>query len=519
MRRILYVGLAVLEFCAAGVLLALVWELPGPADLRDAFGRAERIGQKTEDQVQNLRKELHGFATRQPEMQDLTNQLQKQLKAVTMYLGNQQVDFQSIEAVRDALGDVADGLNGISQLLDPKSVRPLGTALAATAAYLEDKVAPTATRAADQLEASVEVLRVEAENLSAVFRSVSLDPRSLQESMTRLDQFDQALVWLAANSSPPRMQLLKQQLKALDGSVAEMADRVALLAGQTYPSMTFTGFVPTVVQKPIWPDGQSVVQGLRQAAYLLSLGNRYLASLTEGAPSFEQAAKEARNVVFQLRQVLQLAAHQREEWAPVLRNLPENAARLAENLPKLGDGLARLLRDTDRLKDVAGVLRQAQKGIDNMVETWPDLQKKLGRSAVMLRATRKQLNYVLEHRPEYETSLKGVTLLTQTFASNLPVFTSQLQQDLAEQERALGGLQQSIEDAMAVLPHCQTSARRIIQLTRILLALLAGVVSLHAVYLAGRAFAARPRKDSRASAPAQPKECGNGDLAPVVDCR
>jgi hypothetical protein len=499
MRRVIYLGLAILELGAVGVLLALVWELPGPADMHDAFGRAQRVGQKTNQQVQSLRQQLRAFSKRQPEMQEVADQLQKQLKLVSDQLGNQRMDFKAIAAVRDALGDVADGLEGVSGMLDPKTVSRLSSALATTATYLEEKVAPAAARAADQLDGSLEALRIEAESLSAAFRTVALDPESLRESLARLEQFDQALVWLQEHATAEQLRQWKQKLAALDASMNEAADRVALLAAQTYPSMTFNGLLPEVEYKPIWPQGQAAAQALRRGAHLLSLGNRYARSLTEAAPAYGDALKEMRKFVFQLRQVMRLAANQREEWAPLLRNLPENAARLAEDLPRLGGGLSRVLRDTVRLKEVADVLRQAQRGIDDMVENWPVLQKKMGRSVVVLRVTRNQLNYALEHQQEYEAALKGVSGLAQTVAGSLPVFTSQLEQDLAEQEKALGGLQTSIEDALEVLPHAETNATRIVQMARALLALLAGIVGFHAVYLAGLALSPTQKREQDAT--------------------
>jgi hypothetical protein len=492
MRRLLYLSVGILELCAAGVLLALVWELPGPADLRYTFGRAERVGQESGAQIRHLREQLKTFGERQPRMQKLAGQLQKQLKQVGNYLGNQQMDFKAIEAVRDALGDVADGLSGLSGALDPKTATRLGQALGTTATYLEDKVAPAAARAAEQLETSTEALRVEAEKLATIFRSISLESEALKGNIPRLERLEDGLGWLARQTTADNLQEWQRTIGEVDRKVTGLADQVALLSSQKYPSVTFNGFIPTVVEKPIWPEGKATADRLRSSGQFLSAANRFLESLGPVAGPVRQVLKQARQGVFQTRQLLMARVNQPEELGPLLKSLPEDAARLAEALPKLGQGVARLLRDTDRLKEVALVLRQAQKGIESMVESWPDLQQKLGRTVVVLRVTRKQLDYAIDHREEYEASLRGVSVVAETLGSSLPVFTSQLEHDLAEQERSLRGLEVSIGDATAVIPQCEVHARKIVGLTRLLLAMLAVIISLHGVYLGGLAMVKKP---------------------------
>ena len=102
------------------------------------------------------------------------------------------------------------------------------------------------------------------------------------------------------------------------------------------------------------------------------------------------------------------------------------SARLAESLPKLGTDLARILRDTEKLKDVAGSLRQAQKGIDSSLARWPELRTTLSRSATLLKATQQQMRHVIEHRDDYERALGDTIALTDEFADRLPRFTTHL---------------------------------------------------------------------------------------------
>jgi hypothetical protein len=167
--------------------------------------------------------------------------------------------------------------------------------------------------------------------------------------------------------------------------------------------------------------------------------------------------------------------------------VPEHATRLAESLPKLGADLSRILRDTEKLKDVAASLRQAQKGIDSALVRWPELRTTLARSATLLKATQQQLRNVVEHRDDYERALGDTIALTDEFADRLPRFTAHLDTQLQEQEQAFDELGQSIDEVGTAIPGYERTAARMVQATRLLLWLVAAIVGLHGVYLVASA--------------------------------
>ena len=94
---------------------------------------------------------------------------------------------------------------------------------------------------------------------------------------------------------------------------------------------------------------------------------------------------------------------------------------------------------------------------------WPDLQKMLSRSAVLLRSTRRQLEHTLEHRDEYDASLKQSVALAESFGALLPLFTDHLAGQLAEQEEALDQLGRSIDDFGASMPVYARTAAELLQ--------------------------------------------------------
>src|SRR5205823_9264774 len=184
---------------------------------------------------------------------------------------------------------------------------------------------------------------------------------------------------------------------------------------------------------------------------------------------------------------LALALRQQEKIEPLLRDVPEHIGRLAESLPRISGDLSRILHDTRHLRDVAGALRQAEKGIDDAVRRWPDLRKTLSRSAVLLKSARDQLDQTLENREEFEAEFNQTINLAEAFATMLPLFTDYLGTQLQDQEQALDDLGESIDEFGAAVPVYAKSASSLLQTVRWLIWLVAGVVGLHGVYLVASA--------------------------------
>jgi chromosome segregation ATPase len=480
--------LGILELVIAGILLTLVFQLPGSSEIKDRVDRAETVGTRLGQEVKRVRTQLHGFSQRQPEMRQMTRQLEKQLALVSRHLNHQQVDFKTLEALRDALGDTANGVDGISKALDPKVVSQLGDVLHATALYLEEKVVPAAAKAAEQLDQSSEALQKDAERLTLLLRSLRTDRPAIRRTIHQLSNLDQGLDWLETQTKPSRLSVWREQVAGTEKSLTTGAERVEILGRQKIPSFSLLGNGPLFQERPLLPDAARMAKGLRQSAQVLGLVNRYLGSLAEHSSQTESILKELRKGVFSTRQVFETMLHQHAQMEPLVRDMPDNAARLAEQLPQISRGLAQVLREVGRLREVIGTLRQAEKGITNVVNDWPQLQQRLGRSVIILRTARSQINYALDHRDEYQLALEQVALLAKTIATSLPVLTSQVEADLAEQDQSLDGLQTSIEDVTRLLPATGRTANRVVQLSRLLLGLLAGVFGLHAIYLltAGR---------------------------------
>src|SRR5262249_45310192 len=124
MRRIVFLSVGVLEFLVATLLVTLGCQLPGRGDVEQSFGRLERVTRRAGSQVQRLRHQPHEL--RRPELQQLAARLRDQTREVTALLREQSVDFNTVATLRDALGVVGEGLDGLAKTLDPRGVARLG---------------------------------------------------------------------------------------------------------------------------------------------------------------------------------------------------------------------------------------------------------------------------------------------------------------------------------------------------------------------------------------------------------
>src|SRR5260370_27676055 len=100
---------------------------------------------------------------------------------------------------------------------------------------------------------------------------------------------------------------------------------------------------------------------MRKAAAGATAAGKQMDGMAADLPEIRAALTESSAMVDKVREALGLALQNHGKVEPLLKEIPSHAARLADALPKLGGDLARILRDTQRLKEVAGALRQTQQ--------------------------------------------------------------------------------------------------------------------------------------------------------------
>jgi DNA repair exonuclease SbcCD ATPase subunit len=378
---------------------------------------------------------------------------------------------------------VATGLDGFGEALDGENLGKVAVGFGATASYLDEQVAPAAGKAADRLDASTAALRDDAKKLSALLRQAPPDLKATREIHDSLERFGEGLEKMQDMLKGQRLATMREGFKGLEGSLTTGAEQVERLAGYHYPIVTMRGLRPDVEQRKFWPEGDKIADGMRKAAAGAKSADEEMAALEADLPKLRASLDESRKMATRTREALALALKQQDKLETLLRDVPEHSARLADELPKLTGDLTRILRETERLKDVAVMLRQAQKGVETAVGRWPALKTDLGKASTLLRSTQGQLRQALERRQDYEAALKQSIVLAESFATLLPVYLESLDRQLQEQEQGLGELGRGLDDVSAAIPEYAQATNNLVGTARLLAWLVAGIVLLHAAYL------------------------------------
>jgi ABC-type transporter Mla subunit MlaD len=483
MRRFVFLSLGGLELLSAAVLMYFAWLVPGRGEVEETASRADRITRHTGEQVQRLRDQFRLLRERRPQMQALALRLQSEMRVVNDHLKTQQIDYGTIQTLSDALGDAASGLDGMSETLDPKGMEQFSKGMMAAADFLEKRVGPAAAHAADDLDKTTKTLRDDAKRLSTLLRTSPPDLKAARDIHDSLRNFDQGLERMQQLLTVERIDTMREGFKGLEQSLDTGAEQVERLSSYTYPLVHFNGWKPSVEQRPFWPEGDRIADGMRKASKGAAAATTELQLLSKDLPKLQQALEESRKAAGSTREALASALKQQDKIEALLKSVPEHAAHLTDQLPELADSLSKILRDTSRLKEIGKLLRQTQEAIDTALKRWPELRKNLGRSSIMLRNTQSQLDHVLTHREEYEASLQHTLVLSRTISAALPLLTEQLEMELDDQERALTNLDESINDVREYLPGFARNASNILQTTRLLLLLMAAIFALHGGYL------------------------------------
>jgi hypothetical protein len=481
MRRSVFFFLGCLEILVAVLLFQLGRQLPDNKDIEESFQSAGRVTDRAGYQVHLLQQQVQSI--QRMELNQLARRLQKQTHAVTATLRDQSIDFGTVQSMRDALGDVARGLGSLSDTLDPEGIGRLGTGLGETADFLDQKVIPAAQQAAQHLDRSTEALEADARQLSALLKSAPLDLQAVREVHDSLTGFQDGLKKVNDLLRLQRLETMREGFHGLESSLTTGSEQVERLADYTYPVVRFNGLRQEISQRPFWPEGSKIAEGMRKAAAGATAATKEMDDLATDLPRIRASLTDSSALIDKVRDGLGVALKRRDAVEPILKELPNHAARLADDLPRIGKDLARMLADTRNLKDVAKAMRQAQKGIDSAVLRWPELRTTLSRLAVVLSATREQLNHAMQHRKEYEAAMTESVQIADTFAAMLPLVTDQLDGRLDEEDQTLDELGQSLDEVGSALPAYEQAARRLLHTGRLLSWLVAAIVGLHGCYL------------------------------------
>lgn len=481
MRCRVFSVLGLIEMAAAAALVLLGLSLPDRGDIRKSFAGARRITTAAGEQVHALREQVGELRRARP------SRAADRLAAATRTLATTakagRVDFEAVLAIRDATDRAADGLDRLAEGFDPDALTAMGAGLSSTADFLDRDVLPAASKAADDLDDASARLGTDARRFAEAVREAPLDLKPARELHDGLARFDEGLGALHATLDPRRLAAMMRAAEGAEGVVAEAARLADRAAGYSYPAVTLDGVTPRVKNRPFWPKGAQVGADMRKVAGGVAEMGREVESLSVELPKIQEAVAESRRIVGATRKALAVALGRQDELERLMRRLPEEAARLGEELSRLTGGLAKSLRGTARLKDAAIALRKSREGLDAAAAGWPEVRSGLSGSATLLRASRDQLDRLVEHREQYEAAREQVEGLSAEFAGLLPAMTVGLDARLDHEERNLAEMAGGLAQMDEALPVYSDALGRCLVLGRLLAWLVAGIAALHGASL------------------------------------
>jgi uncharacterized phage infection (PIP) family protein YhgE len=425
MRRAVFLGLGLFELTAAVLLVLIGLKLPGRSTVEKGAARLEGMTGEASKQVALLR--------------DSQDQL---------------------------LGSVAQGMEAWANALDPAMIRQLKEGTAQLASFLQDQVRPSAASAAGRLEKAIGTFQKDALLLSQLLKDAPPDLKAAREVYESLGRFSEGVDQVSFVLSAERLKTMREGFKGMEESLSTGAEQVERLSGFTYPVVKFNGLKPDIDEKSFWPEGDDIARGMRKGAKALREAGKEFETQAANLPRMQRSLQESKKAVGRIREMLGKAVNNQEKLENVLRSLPQNTARLAEELPHLGKDLNRILRETERLSEISTGLNQAQDLLAAAEKSWPQARQGLLNSAARLRS--------LQHpNAEHTDPAKR------------------------EQLNSLDRLQSDLTEIHDAVPEVARDIDGILTLVRWLLWVLAGAVTLHAAHTVLSALRCTPKLETR----------------------
>ncbi|MBI1918082.1 MAG: hypothetical protein HYS12_25605 [Planctomycetes bacterium] len=490
MRRAVFFALGVLELAVASILLTIGLLLPAESAVRDNFNRITQVADSTEAQVKALREQVG--TVHDEKVQSFLKDLGPHLPRLKQRLQGD-VTFETAREASQSLGTLASAMEEWANTLDPALVQNLSDGTLRLASFLDDSVVTTAGKSAARLEKTTEALRKDADVLTRLVKDAPPDLKAAREIHESLSRFSEGLDKVSVLMGAERLKAMREGFKGMESSLETGAAQVDKLASYTYPVVKLNGFKPpTVDDKAFWPEGEKIAEGMRKGAKALKAAGKELDAQAASLPHMQKSLDESRKSVARTRDALGRALKDHDKLEAVLKGIPQNTARLAEELPTLSADLAKVLREAERLKEVSANLRQTQKDMASAVAKLPKARQGLRDSAVRLRELQKKLDVAVQS-PRSKDTLEKTVELTEAAAQVVPLLAARLEQ-MDAPHQGLATLSEKLGEVRGSLPQMADSTVTLVTLLRWLLWCAALLVVVHSAtqFLAFRQQAAPP---------------------------
>jgi DNA repair exonuclease SbcCD ATPase subunit len=275
----------------------------------------------------------------------------------------------------------------------------------------------------------------------------------------------------------PQLPAIRTGLQGLENSLTTGAQQVEGLASYTYPVVYWESWRPRVQQQAFWSAGGEIATGMTAAASGVQAADKELETLGTHLPKVRAALESSKAILDRSHETMGTVLKYRGLIEPLVKSLPETAARLAEDLPQLSKQLSATLRETKKLKAVAESLRATSRQLEKSAAAWPEARRTLLRAAEGLKANRDRLDKLLSH---HETRVQMADT-QETMRQVLPIWEEQIDGALQAEQSRLATLGQSLEQVAEAQAAQGATAGELLTALRWTLAVLAGVMAFQGV--------------------------------------
>ncbi|WP_020473856.1 coiled-coil domain-containing protein [Zavarzinella formosa] len=470
--------IGLLEIGVAITLVVLGAQIPGEDEVTAGFARTGRLTGGAEKEIGMLREQVDQL--RRQDFASRAEKLRTHTRTVSETATKQQLDFRTIEAMAQAMGDVSKAIKSWSETIDTDRMKTIATGFAATATMLDNNAAAS-EKAADEVDQAMNSIAKDGARLAELLKQSPPDLKAAKIVYDGLGTFDAGLEKLDDLIKAERVDSIKEGLAGLDESITGTAGQVEKLGNVTYPVMTINGLKPTIETKSFWPEAPKVAEGLKKASTGVQATSKELDRVAKSLPEVRKALAESRKSIARSRESVGSALKQQAEAEKLLVAIPKEIAELAEGLPKIGKSFSMILRETKKLKELAAAMRATQAILEENLKRWPEVANGLKKSAIVLDQAQAQLLAATKNRDQYEQAMASTSQVAKSFADLLPEFTEQLDSRLEQQHASLSQMEHGLGEINTSLPQAENQTLRLLRTVKWLLWLVSGLILLHAL--------------------------------------
>ena len=205
------------------------------------------------------------------------------MSLATDNLKGQHIDYDTVHTIEGALGDVAQGLDGLSTTLDAQGVRKVGDGLKDTADLLDRRSLPPPTAPPTSSTSPPTRCASTPSNFASSWTTRRSTSRPPARSMTAWAGSARASI----GSTPAWNRRALTRCATASRAWKKPFQRRrpgGARTGYSYPSVRMAGLKPNVEQKPFWPEGKKIADGIRRAAFGHVVGDRATRRAGTGVP-------------------------------------------------------------------------------------------------------------------------------------------------------------------------------------------------------------------------------------------